>query len=540
MRESKKAAVPDAESREKANQLLREIYKDKFQGASSVEAQKRLARELLGKASEMTNDLASCYVLLREAGSLSFKARDYDLSLEIIDALDERFEVDSLSMRIRIMAAEDANTETPCQDRCVLGFQLMAEAAAKDRLDVAIQMGALSQRAAVQSQNTLLVKCVEDYKTHLERSLEEKKAESDLLARLNASPADPEVNLALGKRYCFDRGDWDQGVPMLALGSNAELCRLAKLELEKPVESSGMLELGDGWWGLAQKTETQEKSALLARTAFWYRLAQPGLTGLSKVKVEKRLAGIDANVTAPNKKGDLLASVPGFCGRREPSLRPIALAVGGGTKQSERAVTAALVWLANHQLSDGSWSLKNYVHRCSDKTCTGIGGVLADTGATAMGLLPFLAAGQTHTSKGPYKEKIRRGMAWLIRNQQADGNLAKGSQQMMYSHGLATIALCEAFGLSGDKQVGIAAQGAVNFILAAQNKADGGWRYNPGDAGDTSVVGWQLMALKSAAHGRPERRRVGLLRIPASGSIRWRYTVARSTPISRAWARCPR
>ncbi len=168
-------------------------------------------------------------------------------------------------------------------------------------------------------------------------------------------------------------------------------------------------------------------------------------------------------------------------------------------KRSERAVNAALVWLANHQLPDGSWSLQHYTERCTDKTCSGTGEISADAGATAMGLLPFLAAGQTHKAKGPYKEHVRKGLAWLILHQQPDGNLAKGAAQMMYSHGLATIALCEAYGLTGDKEVGRAAQGAVNFILNAQNAADGGWRYNPRDPGDTSVVGWQLMALKSAS-----------------------------------------
>ncbi len=167
---------------------------------------------------------------------------------------------------------------------------------------------------------------------------------------------------------------------------------------------------------------------------------------------------------------------------------------------TERAVNAALVWLANHQDPDGHWSLQGYTQRCKpgDKTCTGTGEVPHDAGATAMGLLPFLAAGETHKSPGPYQNHIRRGLAWLISHQQADGNLAKGEPYLMYSHGLATIALCEAYGLTGDRQVGMAAQGAVNFILNAQNTTDGGWRYNPKDPGDTSVAGWQLMALKSA------------------------------------------
>jgi hypothetical protein len=171
----------------------------------------------------------------------------------------------------------------------------------------------------------------------------------------------------------------------------------------------------------------------------------------------------------------------------------------GGTPKVQAAVNAALIWLAEHQDYDGSWSLAGYTHQCKpgDKTCSGTSEILADSGATAMGLLPFLAAAQTHRAMCPYKETVRKGIAWLIRHQQPDGNLALGAQQMMYSHGLATIALAEAYGMTGDREVGRAAQAAVNFILNAQN-ADGGWRYNPKDPGDTSVVGWQLMALKSA------------------------------------------
>ena len=160
------------------------------------------------------------------------------------------------------------------------------------------------------------------------------------------------------------------------------------------------------------------------------------------------------------------------------------------------AVDAALAWLANHQLSDGSWSLQHYTQRCTDKTCTGQGDVSADAGATAMSLLCFLAHGDTHKSKGRYKEHVSGGIAWLC-NQQPDGNLAHGAQQMMYSHGLATIALSEAYGLSGDKQVGIAAQKGRQFHPRRPEPGRRRLALQSGDAGDTSVVGWQLMALKT-------------------------------------------
>ena len=169
----------------------------------------------------------------------------------------------------------------------------------------------------------------------------------------------------------------------------------------------------------------------------------------------------------------------------------------GGTKNTERAVAAALNWIARHQRPDGGWALDKYTAQCKDDTCTGAGKLNSDIAATGMGLLPFLAAGQTHQTKGPYQKSIHSGLFWLVKAQKADGSLLAGGGNM-YAHGLASICLCEAYGLTKDKSIGEAAQAAIKFIESARNAEDGGWRYTPGQPGDTSVVGWQVMAMKSA------------------------------------------
>jgi hypothetical protein len=184
----------------------------------------------------------------------------------------------------------------------------------------------------------------------------------------------------------------------------------------------------------------------------------------------------------------------GFGNRGEGS-RHQAVGSGGGTKATDRAVAGALNWMARHQNPDGSWSLDEFSRHCKKTTCDGKGDVKSDTAGTAFALLPFFAAGQTHETKGPYQRTIFNGVNWLIKSQKPDGHLGG----TMYEHGLASIALCEAYGLSKDNRVGPAAQKALAFIEAAQNPTSGGWHYAPRAVtpGDTSVVGWQMMALKS-------------------------------------------
>ncbi len=68
----------------------------------------------------------------------------------------------------------------------------------------------------------------------------------------------------------------------------------------------------------------------------------------------------------------------------------------------------------------------------------------------------------------------------------------------LYSHAIATMAICEAYGISGDPALRRPAERAIRFIAQAQSPESGGWRYNPGQPGDTSVFGWQMFALRSA------------------------------------------
>jgi hypothetical protein len=188
-------------------------------------------------------------------------------------------------------------------------------------------------------------------------------------------------------------------------------------------------------------------------------------------------------------------------GTRRSGMREAMLGRYGGTKNTEMAVIAALAWFARHRNGDGSWSLARFSSHCTGNPCTGPGSADSDVAATSLALLTYLAAGQTHKSPGPYQSIINQGLYWLIRHQTRDGNLALVSPAgMMYAHALATLTLCEAYGMTHDQKLGDAAALGVKFIEAAQNSATGGWRYVPQDptGGDTSVLGWQIMALHSA------------------------------------------
>ncbi|MBA2480771.1 MAG: terpene cyclase/mutase family protein [Planctomycetes bacterium] len=210
----------------------------------------------------------------------------------------------------------------------------------------------------------------------------------------------------------------------------------------------------------------------------------------------------------------------GMFGSRTGGGKKRAVGKHGGNKGSESAVDAALRWFKKHQSPNGCWDAEKYPANCTeDPKCEpGKYALSSDlqtnVAMTGYAVLCYLGAGYDHQTPNKYKATVKKGIEYLVSVQQADGSLGTHN----YQNAIATMALAEAFAMTGDPALKTPAQQGVNTILARQNQdmskgaGDGktkdpyggfGWDYsNPNARSDSSVSGWNVMALKSALAGQ--------------------------------------
>ena len=233
--------------------------------------------------------------------------------------------------------------------------------------------------------------------------------------------------------------------------------------------------------------------ALLASKFVAARPTGAARTGVDLTKPRTDLAPHPAETSEWLTK--IAGSPFGMLDGRDSELKA-ALLADGGTRESEEAVERGLRWLAAHQRADGSWHY-NHSYGGGCEECSKPGNHGSTTAATGMALLPFLGAGYTHR-RGPYTETVRKGLDFLkskVIETPFGGDLQGGTN--LYAQAIATLALCEAYAMTEDRSLDPVCRQAIAFIVHAQDPNGGGWRYTPGQAGDTSVTGWMWPALKS-------------------------------------------
>ena len=210
----------------------------------------------------------------------------------------------------------------------------------------------------------------------------------------------------------------------------------------------------------------------------------------------------DAPFTGPARNGliGLGGSAGGAFGRGLGSDRDTTTGVTAGT---ETAVEDALKWLAAHQSPGGQWEAAGFHRWCDGRPAAGgpdgAGKAHYDVGVTGLALCAFLGAGYTNRGSHPFAKTVSRGLRYLKNVQDAEGCFGpRATQHYIYNHATASLAMVEAYGMTGSPLFRGSAQKALDFIALARNPYFA-WRYGvkPGD-NDTSVSGWMMMALKSA------------------------------------------
>ncbi len=240
-------------------------------------------------------------------------------------------------------------------------------------------------------------------------------------------------------------------------------------------------------------------------------------------ELERTMGGLDA--------GGEEADTP--AGRKATSGRTAAVRrhglpgrEGDTTDESEAAVEAGLAWLAAHQLPDGGWAFDLTAPddngdegecggKCSNSHATSGANQVRNglypgrMAATGIALLAFLGAGYDHRAPGLYRETVEAGLRYIkYRARQTKFGIdfrEAGERYGMYTHAIVTVTVCEAYELTDDPELKTLAHDSALFIVNSQ-RDDGGWRYEGAPdsnffsyaPGDTSVSGWQMLALKSA------------------------------------------
>lgn len=279
--------IPAPEAQKESEKLLREVFKDDYAKKTPLQ-QAALAQKLLDQGRASKEDPVGRFVLYREARDLAAQAGDLDLAMSAVEAQASSFAVERGAAKHAVLLIVAKSKKTPPEFKALASLEL--QAAEEDDYETAVQAATASAALAKKAKELPMATSAEARAKEfagLQVRLAKVKAAREKLA---TTPEDAVSNGLLGSYLCLLKGNWDEGLPYLAKGDDASLKALAGKDAGRPADPAAQAALGDGWWDAGEKSSGKSRDHLRRRAGHWYRLSVAQLAGLSRTKVEKRLA----------------------------------------------------------------------------------------------------------------------------------------------------------------------------------------------------------------------------------------------------------
>ena len=224
---------------------MRELYNKEYESKQEISQQQAMAQRMLKQAEQMTNDPAGRYVLLDIAIKIATRIGDTATALSALDDLTATYEVDELSTvhaALVALAKKDRSREGASRllDKA---RNLIDPAIEQEQFDMAETLCQIGTAAARQLGDRQAANALQQQAERVEESQKALRDVQRVLATLTDKD-DPDAHLRVGRYYCFTKGDWEKGLPMLAKGSDTRLQRLAEEELRESFHTRGSVETG--------------------------------------------------------------------------------------------------------------------------------------------------------------------------------------------------------------------------------------------------------------------------------------------------------
>lgn len=295
-------ALPTRIERTNALDRVNELFAEQLKYEGNRQVMRQLSQEMLASADGMRSDPAGAYALQVTAIKTAAKAGDLDILKTAVDQHVAMFETDAIeanSVALKEFGEENGGALADAVD----GRQYIKQALPviyglilEDSYDITRDLGQFAVMYESRSGNREFLPDLNRLKSQLLATKNFYARTGDALAELRADPKNAAANSTVGRYVTFIKGDWENGLPLLAMGDNDRLAQMAKADIATHGSSSEqMMTTADAWWDLADSTSNELfKNACRERAAYWYELASQTMPeSLAKLHANSRLKEFD-------------------------------------------------------------------------------------------------------------------------------------------------------------------------------------------------------------------------------------------------------
>ena len=289
MANAKRVPVPSEEDQKASTEKIREVFGGENTKATDPETKSRLATQLLAHAIHEPAP-ADVYVLLMAGKALAIEPGDATCSMQAIALLSERFDIDAEAEKLRALKTMVAKAPPSGMRGLVQTLiDLSAINAQNQDYETSLQLSQLAATAARRSKDVQLQKNAAANLTNVGKLQKQENQLKTHIERLATNPNDSEAAEAVGRFRCFVQQHSDEGLSLLSLSSNTDLAELAKNELIASEKNQPLAKAADGWWEWGKQEKGSVKIAALRHAADLYERDLSVVTGLEKIRIQKRI-----------------------------------------------------------------------------------------------------------------------------------------------------------------------------------------------------------------------------------------------------------